>query len=43
MICHTNLNNEIVKIIIDPHKHKQILNDNYQLLKLHEVREDTQM
>jgi hypothetical protein len=29
MICHTNLNNEIVKIIIDPHKHKHILNDNY--------------
>ncbi len=41
MICHTNLNNEIVKIIIDPHKH--ILNEKYQLLKLHEVREDTQM
>ena len=40
MICHTNMNNEI---IIDPHKHKHILNDNYQLLKLHEVREDTQM
>jgi hypothetical protein len=29
MICHTNLNNEIVKIIIDPHKHKHMTIINY--------------